>query len=244
MKHPSSGVRGFSLIELMVVVLIIGIIAAFAVPAASTILKGNQMNQAATILNDQINLARQTALSKSHPVDVRLIRWADPEVPGEVTGTVGNPTNGCFRAIQIMETLDAIDPTTTDFIRLPVDKPAVLPQSIVISKGIISTIIADAQASPTASPSQVTGKALQNDPAMPRNIGQNYDYIWFRFLPDGSTNLPPTGSHSDPSGAWCITLQNLTDPPAGNTPPRNFFTIQIDPVSGTIKPFRPGLSLR
>jgi hypothetical protein len=38
-----------------------------------------------------------------------------------------------------------------------------------------------------------------------------------------------------------VTLQNITDPVGTSTPPNNFFTLQIDPVSGAMKQFRPGI---
>jgi len=231
------GEAGFSLIELMVGLGVTLVFAAFAVPATTTILRGSQLQQGSQILVDQLSLARQYALSKNHPVEVRLIRFADPEVPGEVDASgVSTPAKGNYRAIQIMETLDTIDPTNNDFVRLPLDKPQVLPQSIVMSKGAFSTLIPENPQAPPNMPAQST--ASSRDPVLPRKIGNSYDFMWFRFLPDGSTNLPAQ-STLDADGAWCITLYNINDPPA--TLPKNFFTLQIDPVSGAIKQFRPGL---
>jgi len=72
------------------------------------------------------------------------------------------------------------------------------------------------------------------DPEMPRGIKRQYVFASFRFQPDGSTNLPPkTG--------WYVTLRQLKDKVKGKVPPPNFFTLQIDPVSGTTRPFRPNL---
>jgi uncharacterized protein (TIGR02596 family) len=238
MKTLSSRIRGFSLIELMIVIFIIIIIAAFVVPAASTVLRGSQLMQGSQILYDQLSLARQYALSKNHPIEVRLIRYADPETPGEasVGGGPNPPSNGNYRAIQIFETFDAIDQGTGDFVRSPIDKPAILPQSIVMDKGTLSSLISGAGGGNAA---PASGNPSAKDPQMPRNVGSQYDYVYFRFMPDGSTNLPQsTGS----TGQWFVTLHNINDNISGNTPPANFYTIQVDPVSGAMKQYRPGLA--
>jgi hypothetical protein len=71
---------------------------------------------------------------------------------------------------------------------------------------------------------------------MPRNVGTQYDFASFRFMPDGSTNLPQATNT-----VWCVTLLNINDIVAGTTP-ANFYCLQIDPVTGKMKQYRPGLA--
>jgi hypothetical protein len=42
-----------------------------------------------------------------------------------------------------------------------------------------------------------------------------------------------------PNQKWYATIHAITDKIQGDNPPPNFFTIQIDPVSGTTKNYRP-----
>ena len=221
----SSKRHGFSLIELLVVILIIAIIAVFVTPAASTILKGSQLSQAEQILTDQIKLARQQALTKNHNVEVRFIRYGDPEMPGEQANM---PSTGFYRAIQVFDVLD-------NGAVVPLDKPVLLPQAIIVSPGTLSTLVSHADMQPSKqAKKQKSSDGTGGDPGLPRGIDWNYDFVSFRFLPDGSTSLNSTNGV-----VWCVTLHNFNDRPSGNVPPPNFVTLQLDPVAGSVRLYRP-----
>ncbi len=228
--HPSEK-RAFSLLELLAVLFIIGIIAIFVTPAVTTMLKGSQISQAEQIITEQFKLARQEALIRNHNVQLRLIRFGDPEMPGE---KAGDPTTGFVRAIQLMEVIDS-GPIP---VYLPISQPQILPQAVIVDRTALSTLVNDPTLSTPIQAQQARNASdgAGGDPAMPKGIDWNYDYVSFRFRPDGSTTLSST------SGTiWCITLRNWNDPPKGTTPPANFVTLQLDPVSGTVRIFRPSV---
>ena len=217
MKKPRLTARhaAFTLIELLVVITIIAIIATFSVPAVTGILRGSAITQSSQMLTEQFSLARQFALSKNRAIEVRLYQYADPEMPGE---SVTTATTWQYRALQIFEVVES-------GVAVPLDKPQRFPGTVVMtSRFTFSTLISGT--------GQIAKPPTTNDPELPRGVARNYNYVSFRFLPDGSTNLSPTGS-------WFLTIHNLTDKPSGTTPPINFFTIQLDPVSGSTKSFRP-----
>lgn len=226
-KHLLPAVRSaFSLIELVVVIAIIAIIATFIVPAATGILRGSSITQASQTLTDQISLARQLALSRNRAIEVRFYQYADPEAPGE---TVGTPSSGQWRGLQIFEVLES-------GVAVPFDKPQRLPISVVMNPGTTSatTLSSLITCAGTGTPTISKGQSSTSNPDLPRGVGKNYNYVAFRFQQDGSTNLAPTQP-----GGWFVTIHNMTPPVTGTTPPPNFYTLQIDPVSGAIKGFRP-----
>jgi len=216
MKYTPSqkATSAFSLIELIAVISIIAIIAAFAIPAASTILRGSQLTQGAQMISGQLSLARQQALTRARSIEVRIFRYADSEQPGE---KADSPETGKFRAIQMFEVLE-------NGVPVPLSKMETLPNSVIFNDDQLSSIIMEKNPKPP-------GEA---DPEIARGVKKKYEYVSFRFRPDGSTDLNPIKQ-------WFLTLHLITDQVEGSVPPANFFTVQIDPVSGSTRDYRPGV---
>ena len=206
--------KGFSLIELLAVMAIIVILLAFVAPAALSIVKGNKMTQASEVVGGQLTLARQTALTRNKPVEVRFYQYADSEVPGE---SITDPSTWHFRAIQAFEVVKT-------GIVTPLHEVRQLPSGIILDSGSnLSSLL--------HSPSPAKGR----DP-IPR-VGLDYRYSTIRFRPDGSV------AKSTTSEGWFMTLHSLVDGDQLTSPPANLVTFEIDVFNGALKTFRPGLAV-
>jgi type IV fimbrial biogenesis protein FimT len=64
--------RGFSLLELMVTVAIVGVVCALAIPNYLVWSRTYQLRQATTDLHGNLNLARMTAMNRNAPVTITL----------------------------------------------------------------------------------------------------------------------------------------------------------------------------
>lgn len=75
--------------------------------------------------------------------------------------------------------------------------------------------------------------SLSKLPAQSRSDGTRDTYFAFRFHPDGSTDL-------DSNRNWFLTVVDQRIAGQAQTP-KNFITIQIDPATGSLRRFQPGI---
>lgn len=229
-RSPQSG---FTLVELLAVVAMIAVVIAFAVPATTQIMKGSSLSQGAQLVNDTLLLGRQYAISRSHPIEVRFYRYGDPNTPGE---KYDDPSSGKWRAIQLFDVFEngAILPAA-EMIRLP--------QGVIIHQDQLSTLVREQLRPHVEAINDATAPEIPVD-VNDKKVGRNYWISSFRFLPDGSTDLPPTASINASENAaesdvdrWYITMIALADENRSASE-INFFTTQLDSLTGALKSFR------
>lgn len=100
----NTGQRAFTLVEILIVIVIVGILAALAAPSFSELIKSQKIKSMATDLNASLTLARSEAIKRNRDVTMSPVTagswpsgWqiADPDNPGnniEVHGAVAGVT--------------------------------------------------------------------------------------------------------------------------------------------------------
>jgi len=191
---------------------IIAIVVGFVVPSIGSIMRGNDMTRGEQMLQEQLALARQTAIAKNRRVEVRFYNFDDPEVVG---------TDSLYRAFQTF----VFDEKNT---ATPLGKILKLPGLLTINTNTTASTLMT-----------LLDKAFDpaKDPKINiRGVGTAYTAKAFQFRPDGSTNLP---SAAGPN--WFLTLvsSSVIAQVSSATLPLNFATVQIDPIGGTVRTYRP-----
>jgi len=209
MKTRRSPIRnGYSLLEILAVLTVIGLIAGLAIPAISSLVRGNQVTTSSQLIVSQLNLARQTALAANRMVEVRLYKFHDSNV---------SSSEDTFRAVQLFQ----YDETNT--VAKPLGKALRLPGLVIMdSSGTYSTLLDESVRKKNWVPA--------TDPQVNLPGANSYTACYLRFRSDGSTDLSRANQ-------WFLTLRTINDT---GTPAKNYITIQIDPVNGTVKTYRPG----
>ena len=206
------GRGGFSLLELLLVVAIIVLVYAFALPAANSMLTTYRLSTGADIAVGQISSARHSAIAHNHTVEMRFYRYALSGYPGEQPTS---PATGKYRALQLFEYNDGGK-------AVPITKVSQLPGGIIMDSGTLSTLLASTQL-------KIFGNSTSLDPQVTlAECGTNYICSAYQINPGGITSLSATQW-------WYLTLHKLTDGDALATPPHNYATIQVDADSGTVR---------
>ncbi len=203
-------VSAFSLIELLTVMAIFAILTAATLPALRGTLDGYNISGAADLAGAEIALARQTAISRNLPVEVRIYKHDDG-------------TGEAWRALGLVIPASASGAAADEWIA----KGKVLPGNILFAdSGDFSTIVSEATAGAAAVP------RLGTEASDAPGFIKSKEYVAFRFQPDGSTNLP-----SDQ--AWCVTLKSPRSQPEGDAPAANYVSIVLDSLTGRSMTFQP-----
>jgi uncharacterized protein (TIGR02596 family) len=211
--------RGFTLVELLVVVGIMAVLAAAIIPSIRGVSDSYSLTSAADQVVSAMNLARQTAIARNRPVEVRIYELSSP-LPGQPAA---------YRLL-VAVIPNTSDPAATEWI----GKPRPLPNGIIFDNGSrnpqFSTLIANASGNNGASPAKNNG-ASSGVPA----LVQGFKYVSFNIRPDGGTDLDP-----DSTDPWTLSLRVERDQSGDSSrPSNNFITFLLDPVLGRVKVFRP-----
>ena len=173
----------FSLIELLVVISIIGILAAAAIGGLSNVARSSNLTSAAQRLGDQFALARQTAVARNLPVEVRIYKLPNFDF------TTGGAT--LWRGLQLF-----IKDGTND---VPASRPLFFPQRVIISE--------NAQASPL-----LTGLGTELTPPsnVGAFTAANVRYKSFTIRPNGTVTA--TSSVPDANWFLTVHHENDAKP--------------------------------
>lgn len=203
----------FTLVELLVVMAIMIILLALVLPATTSLMRSMNIGRAASMITDEMNFARQTALARNRDVEVRLYAF-----PSALNNGIKQ-----FRAIRTL-LADGTDATKS----VPLSRIKYLPDPIIISKqSAFSTLLDYGNSSRSG--------LVHTNETVPS--AGSVEYVSFLFRANGGTSLKPL---SPPTGNWYLTLYAENAPTDGaNNLPKNYFTAQIDPVTGRVRSYRP-----
>lgn len=214
---------GFSLIELMVVLGVVGLLLAMAAPNLFSLISANTLSGEGQVLRNQLTYAQQIAVSKNADVEVRFFYMEDLSNAG---------VEQAFRAFQLFQyNQDGVLVPISSFFRIRA--PVAIHQQL-------STLLDSGNGATGESNDKKFGFIAPVKGACEAPSGEGgrlrmTDYVAFRFRPDGSTDLPFRTGGDD---TWYITLVQ-GEGALQTDRPENYLCIQVNPYNGQVSEFRP-----
>jgi len=197
--------KAFSMVEMLAVMAVISTLSVIIVPAFRETLDRISLTGAAALVDAEISLARQAAMSRGIPVEFRIYQ-------DEVSG------DGQWRQFAVVITSGDDGSGQVEW----VTRGSFLPGNILFDDDEqFSTVLSYADPLTSNPTAPWSGRESHNAPSGLRNK----PFVGFSFNADGSTNLPPNGS-------WCLTLRVPNTPRVANQPAANFVSIVLDPLTG------------
>ncbi|XHR30504.1 MAG: Verru_Chthon cassette protein D [Chthoniobacteraceae bacterium] len=204
--------RAFSLVELLCVMMVMSLLAATMVLPIRGTMDGYNITGAADMVDNNLLLARQTAITRNIPVEVRFYKY-------------DNGSGDCWRVMAVVIPSSISGNTSDEWITTS----CVLPGNVVIEDSAdYSTVLSKAV---PLTDKKVGPWTSQESVSAPRML-QKKSYVGFCFNPDGSTNLPK-------DQPWCLTLKDLHAKASADGPATNYVSVVIDSATGRTRPFQP-----
>jgi uncharacterized protein (TIGR02596 family) len=237
---------GFTILELLAVMAIMGILLAVTVPSISGMMQSNNISSAGQTVSDQVNLARQTASAQNITVDVICM-----QLPGSHF-----PQTGGFNAIQLWAPSRGPISTTTG---LPtgqaVGRIINLPDGVVISQDTtkFSTLFAtyprptQATQPPALLPN---GVSPATSGTIPTPAAATPLYVYFSINPNGLVGPLYTATGTDGIASSETTAPNMPTMAIAVVPAHsatattltavpNYIIIQVNPITAATLIYRP-----
>lgn len=225
LRFAASRRRAFTLVEVLIVIALIAMLLFLTVPGLKDVMKGTKLTTAADQLVGDLNLARQTAIKESMPVEVRLYKFFDP--------TSREQRFGAYQCFKLAQDLNKPSDYTAERIAKPIfEKVKIIPQGVAI--------VESAQWSPL-----LTEESMKKDDNRERVRGlipgerdTEAEYRSFIISAEGETSLDRTGAKQ-----WYLTMvteaemQKAADPTALR--PKDFIMLQVDPYTANVRRYQP-----
>ena len=202
---------GFSLVEMLAVIGVIGLIAATTAPMLFSTMKANRISAAGEEIVNRISLAQQMAVSRNHEIELRFYHYVDPDDPTSLDH---------YRATLIAQPAPDPDaPGNVETIILS-DMSRLRNGIVVANNAVLSPVFAEAGQTDTPDKEG-------------RISGATASYRTIRFFPDGSCDMPIVTNQA------YITVAEERDLASAGGIPRNFFAIQVDHYTSRSTTYRP-----